>query len=262
MRVTCATLAAALFLLPAASAHAQDCCGGKTNVAGAGSASGAALREVRVSLAASADDPDGKRTLEKLRGLTAAKVAMPARGWAILTFPTAFADFPGLEKALAELGLSASLLDPVRIDLRLAQADGKVDAAPLVGTYAMSSGVLASAPDAHGIAVWADPALVDLVELVSAAEGRGLRVEVSHAQFAVKIPDRFCPACAGVAADALAAVSGVLGVNADSTLGSARVLALKGRTSAEALSAALAAAGFDGKRAEGPAACAECHNRK
>lgn len=248
-----------------ARAGAQDCCGGKPSKAGADAVSGKPVRWVTLRLGA--PPGDGAKTIETLKGLpeVAAAELTESHSAALLALPTAFVDFPGLEKALAGKGIAGTLVNPVRLTLKLVRADGKVDARSLCGSYAMASGVIATAADAAGDALVAylDPEAANLQEVTEVATQHGYQVEVtSHAVLRIPVPDRFCGDCRAQVGAALAGTPGVTYVVADEGAGDARVWLEKGKTDAKQLAQTLAAAGWDGKRAERPEACPKCHNRK
>ncbi len=246
------------------AAPAGDCCGGKTNVAGADSASGAPVKIVRMRLAPGGD---AARTLETLQGLpavSAATVSADGRS-ATLSLPTSFAAWGDLERSLGEKGVAATLQDPVHLILKLARGDGKVDFAGLQGSFALAAGLLACEPAAGGagLSIWADPACVDAQELVGIAEGRGYQASLaSHESVEAALLDGFCPSCEGEVRAAAGQAIGALGAVVDYGTYRVRVLAEKGRLTSKDLEKALIQAGFDGQRKDRPEACGSCRNRR
>jgi len=174
-------------------------------------------------------------------------VVLRDKGQAIVTVPGGFNAYDSLEAGLKEGGFSATLLDPVHLTLKVGKSDGVVDLASVANGCASVAGVAAAQPSGDGVAVYADPAVVDLTQLVALAVGQGLQAEVvSHERIEVAVTGVDCKKKEAFVANVLAALPVVLAAGADSTKRIAWVFTEKGAITVDALKKALAEGPFDG----------------
>ena len=168
-------------------------------------------------------------------------------GVATVRVPAGFTAFETVEKALADAGLTGRYLDPIHVRLKVTRADGTVDLPALSNTLFTASGVITAAPNnrPNELAVYAEPAGVDLKQIVELAGGQGCQVEVlTHETLEFQVQGMDCASCAPEVEKVLRSVPGVAAARAWYNPAKAIVLADKGRLDPAKLTAALEAEGF------------------
>lgn len=209
------------------------------------------VKTIKIAIDGLQTDEDGARAAGVLRGVEFVNTAVVLRekGRAIVTVPTAFSTFDSLEKALSGAGFAATLLDPVHLTLKVTKGDGVVDLPALANGFLTVKGAAATVPAASGdaLAIYADPAQIDLAQLVKTAADQGYQAQVSSHEFVdVKIDAIDCKMKEQLVVSALTGLNGVIFASADSATHIARVLVAQGTTNAEGVLKALADAGYTG----------------
>lgn len=137
------------------------------------------VKTVKISIEGMKTEEDGVRAGKVLRGVDFVNTAVVLRDrhQAIVTVPAAFSGFNTLEKALADAGYPSRLIDPVHLTLKVARTDGVVDLTTLSTQFLMVKGAAMSVPEPTGdaLAIYADPAQIDLAEVEKIATGQGYR---------------------------------------------------------------------------------------